>query len=55
VVKLTVWECIWRSSKGLVIPIFEKSVNRWAHTGALEDGLDDVHQEVYGTLGGPVI
>jgi len=49
-----VWRCIWGRNKGPLIPIFEKSVNRWVYIGVLEDGLDDVHQEVHDTLGDPV-
>jgi len=48
-----VWGCIWGRNRGPLIPIFEKSVNRWAYIGVLED-LDDVHQEVHDTLGDPV-
>ena len=53
-VKLMVWGCIWGCNKGPLIPIFEKSVNRWVYIGVLEDGLVDVHQEVHDTLGDPV-
>ena len=37
-IKLMVWACVWGRNKGLLIPIFEKSVNRFVYIGVLEDG-----------------
>lgn len=53
-IKLMVWGCIWGRNKGPLIPIFEKSVNRWVYISVLEDSLKDVYQEVHNTLGDPV-
>ena len=36
------------------MPIFEKSVDRWAYIKILEEGLLDVLQEVQDTLGDPL-
>ena len=53
-IKLMVWACIWGRNKGPLIPIFEKSVNRWVYIQVLEDGLLDTLQEVEDTIGDPV-
>jgi len=53
-IKLMVWACIWGKNKGLLIPIFEKSVYRFVYSGVLEDGLVDVWQEVEDTVGDPI-
>jgi len=49
-IKLMVWACIWGKSKCPVIPLFDKSVNRFVYIGVLEDGLVDVWQEVEDTV-----
>jgi len=54
-IKLMVWACIWGRNKGPLIPIFEKSVDRFVYyIGVLEDGLIDVWQEVEDTVGDPI-
>ena len=53
-IKLMVWACIWGRNKGPLIPIFEKSVDRFVYIGVLEDGLVDVWQEVEDTVGDPI-
>jgi len=50
-IKLMVWLCIWGRNKGPLIPIFEKSVDRFVYIGVLEDDLVDVWQEVEDTVG----
>jgi len=37
-IRLMVWACIWGKNKGPLIPIFDKSVNRFVYIGVLEDG-----------------
>jgi len=53
-IKLMVWACIWGKNKGPLIPIFDKSVNRFVDIGVLEDGLVDVWQGVEDTVGDPI-
>jgi len=53
-IKLMVWACIWGKNKGPLIPIFDKSVNRFVYIGVWEDGLVDVWQEVEVTVGDPI-
>jgi len=53
-IKLMVWAWIWGRNKGSLIPIFEKSVDRFVYTGVLEAGLVDVWQEVEDTVGDPI-
>jgi len=36
-IKLMVWACIWGRTKSALIPIFEKSVDRFVYIGVLED------------------
>ena len=50
-IKLMVWACIWGKNKGPLIPIFDRSVDRFVYIGVLEDGLVDVWQEVEDTVG----
>jgi len=38
-IKLMVWACIWGRNKVPLIPIFEKSVDRFVYIRVLEDGL----------------
>jgi len=54
VIKLMVWACIWGKNKGPLIPIFDRSVDRFVYIGVLEDGLVDVWQEVEDTVGDPI-
>jgi len=42
------------SNKGTLIPIFDKSVNRFVYSGVLKDGLVDVWQDVEDTVGDPI-
>jgi len=51
---LIVWACIWSRNKGPLIPIFQKSVDRFVYIWFLEDGLVDVWQEVEDTVGDPI-
>jgi len=53
-VKLMVWACFWGNQKGPLMPVLERSVDRWVYIGILEDGLIDVLQEVQDTLGDPL-
>jgi len=48
-----VWACIGVKNKGPLIPIFDKSMNRFVYIGLLEDGLVDVWQDVEDTVGNP--
>jgi len=54
-IKWMVWACIWGKNKCSLIPIFDKSVNRFEYIGVLEDGLVDVGQEVEDTVGDPIL
>jgi len=53
-IKLMVWACIWCQNNVALIPIFDKSVNRFVYSGVLEDGLVEVWQEVEDTVGDPI-
>ena len=53
-ITLMVWACIWGKNKGPVIPIFDRSVDRFVYIGVLEDGLVDVWQEVEDPFGDPI-
>jgi len=50
-VKLMVWACIWGKNKSPLIPLVDKSVNRFVYIGVLEDGIVDVWQEVEDRVG----
>jgi len=52
--KLMAWRCIWRNQKAPLMPILEKSVDRWAFIEILEEELLDVLQEVQDILGDPL-
>ena len=53
-IKLVAWACIWGRSKRPLIPIFDKSVNRWIYIRVLKDGLIDTWQEAEDTIEDPV-
>ena len=46
--------CIWGKNKGPLIPIFDKSVDRFVYIGVLENDLVDVQQKVEDTVGDPI-
>jgi len=50
-IKLMVWACIWERNEGPLIPIFEKSVDRFGYIGVWKDDLVDIWQEVEDTVG----